>query len=89
MSFEMVLLVPGHKDFVQHGAVRYLLGEEPKSPSFTMRGVTRLCLLTAGEKTVLVDHSEHFQGYKRPHSDSTCGLEMEKGVLVCVLLLML
>lgn len=80
----MVLFAPGHKDFAQHGAIRYLLGEEPKSPSFTMGCVTRLCLLTAGGKTVLVDHSELFQWYKRSHSDSTCGLEMKKEVLsVC------
>lgn len=68
----MFLFAPGHKDFAQQEAVRYLLGEEPKSPSFTTGCcVSKLCLLTAGEKTVLVDHSDLFQWYKKPHSDST------------------
>lgn len=84
------VLCSGHKDFAQQGAVRYLLGEEPKSPSFTMGCcVSKLCLLTTGEKNSSGGSLRALSMVQKATLRKHLWFGDGKGVLVCVLLLVL
>lgn len=77
------------KSLHKHVGVKYLSSEKPKSTLLTMKCcVIRLCLLTAGKKSLWLVTQSFFNGTKG-HTQTVLLLWNQRGAPVCVLLPML